>query len=93
MLAVLPIIASAFASIIAFIIKHPFVSKMMIFAMFTALITLSVSYMQDIVSPYIVGNSLLSLSAYFGIIDGISLYLTIVLSGFGAKQILAFIRS
>ena len=85
--------ASAFASIISFIIKHPFVSKMMIFAIFTGLITALVSYIQGLVSPYIVNNSLLNVVAYFGVLDAISLYLTIILAGFGAKQVLAFVRS
>lgn len=93
MFAIIPIIASAFASIITFIIKHPFVSKMMIFTLFVALIGASVLYIQTMVAPFVVNNSLLSMAAYFGVIDGISIYLTIVLSGFGMKQVLAFVRS
>ena len=83
----------AFASIISFIIKHPFVLKMMIFAIFVVLITGAITYLQSIVAPYIINNSLLAIAAYFGLLDGISLYLTIVLVGFGVKQILAFVRS
>lgn len=83
----------AFASIISFIIRHPFVSKMMIFTLFTGLITAAVTYMQSLVAPYVVNNNILSIGAYFGILDGLSLYLTIVLAGFGVKQVLAFVRS
>jgi len=85
--------ATAFASIISFIIKHPFVSKMMIFTLFTALITALISYMKLLVAPYIINNSLLSLAAYFGVLDGLSVFLTILIAGFGAKQVLAFVRS
>ena len=73
--------------------KNPFVLKMMIFGLFLGVITASVTYLQGLVSPYIVNNSFLSIGAYFGILDGISLYLTIVLAGFGVKQVLAFMRS
>ena len=93
MFAILPYIATAFAGIISFIIKHPFVSKMMIFALFLAVLTTAVTYLQSLVTPYIVNSSILSLGAYFGFLDAISLYLTIVLAGFGVKQVLAFIRS
>ena len=40
-----------------------------------------------------VGNSLFNLAAYFGLFQGLSVYLTILVSGFGVKQILAFVRS
>ncbi|WP_294964662.1 hypothetical protein [Sulfurimonas sp.] len=84
---------TALASIISFIIKHPFVAKMMMFSLFTALIALAISYFKSLVSGYIINNSLLALASYFGVLDGISLYLTIVLAGFGVKQVLAFVRS
>ena len=92
----IPILFAGFtglASLASFIMRHPFVSKMMMFSVFTGLITLAISYIKTLVSSYIVNNSLLSLAAYFGILNGISLYLTIVLAGFGVKQVLAFIRS
>ena len=92
----IPLIATgltAFASIIAFIIKHPFVSKMMIFTIFTALLTLAFSYLKSLVAPYVADNSFMSLAAYFGILDGMSIYITIIVAGFGVKQVLAFVRS
>ncbi|WP_324170989.1 hypothetical protein [Sulfurimonas sp.] len=84
---------SGIASIASFIMKHPFVSKMMIFGVFTALLTLAFTYLKNLVAPYIVGNSLMSLAAYFGVLDGISIYITILVAGFGVKQVLAFVRS
>ena len=86
-------LGTAFASIISFIIKHPFVSKMMMFGIFTALLTLAFTYLKGLVAPHIVNNSLMSLAAYFGILDGMSLYITIIVAGFGVKQVLAFVRS
>lgn len=80
-------------AVFAFLVKHPFVMKMMIFAIFTGLITFALNFMLDMVRPYLVGNSLFPLVAYFGIFQAISLYLTIIIAGFGAKQVLAFVRS
>ena len=75
------------------ILKHPFVAKMMMFGVFTALLTLAFNYLKSLVSPYIINNSFLALAAYLGILDGISIYITIIVAGFGVKQVLAFVRS
>jgi len=89
----LPAIATGLATAIALFIKHPIITKMLIFTTFIGLITYSISFMRDLVLPHIANNSLLALSAYFGILDGISLMITIIISGFGMKQILRFISS
>lgn len=80
-------------AVFAFLVKHPFVMKMMIFAIFTGLITFALNFMFDMVRPYIVSNSIIALASYLGVIQAISLYLTIIIAGFGAKQVLAFVRS
>ena len=49
--------------------------------------------MLSLVRPFIVGNDMLALPAYFGLIDALSMFLTIVIAGFGVKQVLAFVRS
>ena len=90
---ILLMLANGLAAAFSILVKHPFVLKMMIFTVFITILTRAVIYLQDLVTPYIVQSSLLSVGAYFGILDGISLYLTIILAGFGVKQILAFIRS
>jgi hypothetical protein len=51
------------------------------------------NYIKALVIPYIVSNSLMSLASYLGVFDALSLYITIIIAGFGAKQILAFVRS
>lgn len=84
---------SGIASIASFIMKHPFVSKMMIFTLFTSMLTIAITYIKGLVAPYIVSNELMALAAYFGVLDGISLYITIIVAGFGVKQVLAFVRS
>lgn len=86
-------IITFFVSVFAFLIKHPFVLKMMIFAIFTGLITFALNFIFDMVRPYIVSNSIIALASYLGVIQAISLYLTIIIAGFGAKQVLAFVRS
>jgi len=86
-------LASGLFSGLSLLVKNPFVQKMLLFSFFLGVITASVTYLQSLVSPYISSNPYLAVGAYFGILDGISLYLTIVLAGFGVKQILAFMRS
>lgn len=77
----------------AFLVKHPFVLKMMIFTIFAGLITFALNFMFDLVRPYIVSNGLLVMAVQLGVLQGLALYITIIIAGFGAKQILAFVRS
>jgi len=76
-----------------FLVKHPFVLKMMIFTIFTGLIAFALNFMFDLVTPYIVNNGLLVLAVQLGVLQGLALYITIIIAGFGAKQVLAFVRS
>jgi hypothetical protein len=87
------LIWSLLGSAFAFLVKHPFVSKMMIFSLFISLITFVIDFIIGLVAPYIANNGLFVIAAQFGVLQGISLYITIILSGFGAKQVLAFVRS
>jgi hypothetical protein len=87
------LIWSLLGSAFAFLVKHPFVSKMMIFTLFVSLITFVIDFIIGLVAPYISNNGLFVIAAQFGVLQGISLYITIILSGFGAKQVLAFVRS
>lgn len=84
---------SGIAAIASFIIKHPFISKMMIFSIFVALINAGILYIQSLVTPYISGSDLFGLVVYLGVLDGINLFITIIMAGWGMKQILAFVRS
>ena len=89
---VLPALASGLAKAFSLLLKHPFVTKMLLFTFFIGIVSYSITYMRDLVAPYISSNELLSVASYFGILDGLSLYITILVSGFGVKQIIAFIR-
>ena len=93
MFAALPYIAGGLATAITFFVKHPIITKMLIFSAFLGIIGYSVTFIKDIVSPYLVANTTMTIAAYFGLLDGLSLYVTIVVAGFGVKQVLAFIRS
>ena len=76
-----------------FILRHPLVLKMLIFSIFITLVGSAITYMITLVQPYINSNSVTALAAYFGVMQGIALYLTIILAGFGVKQVIAFLRS
>ncbi|MFH0708737.1 MAG: hypothetical protein V2A75_00885 [Pseudomonadota bacterium] len=86
-------VISFLTSVFVFLVKHPFVLKMMIFAIFTGLVTYAFHFMVDLVKPYIVSNGLLVMAIQLGVLQGLALFLTIIVAGFGAKQVLAFIRS
>lgn len=81
------------SSAFAFLLRHPFVMKMMIFTLFLGFITFSLNFIFDMVKPYIVHNEVIALASYLGIMQAISLYITIIVAGFSTKQILAFVRS
>lgn len=76
-----------------FISQHPIITKMLIFTTFLAVISYAITFIKSLVAPYLVTNSAFALASYFGILDGLSIYLTIIVAGFGVKQVLAFIRS
>lgn len=80
-------------AVFSFLVKHPFVLKMMIFTIFTGLVAFALDFMFDMVRPYIVNNGLLIMAVQLGVIQGIALFITIIIAGFGAKQVLAFVRS
>lgn len=57
------------------------------------LITAVLTFLFDMVRPYMVANSIFVLASYLGVLQALTLYITILLSGFGLKQVLAFVRS
>ncbi|MBW6462528.1 MAG: hypothetical protein K0B07_05795 [DPANN group archaeon] len=92
-LPLLPVIAGGLATSFAFLTKHPIVTKMLIFSTFVGFLTFAIGFIKDFVSPYIVTNSFMAVASYFGLLDGLSLYITIVVAGWGMKQVLAFVRA
>lgn len=93
MLPMLPIIAGGLSTFFGFVTKHPIISKMLIFSTFVGFLSFSIGFIKDFASPYIVTNSFMAVASYFGLLDGLSLYITIVVAGWGMKQVLAFVRS
>ncbi|MCX6051386.1 MAG: hypothetical protein NTZ60_02635 [Campylobacterales bacterium] len=86
-------VATILASALGFISKNPIVAKMLIFTTFIAIISYSLSFIKELVAPFLVSNAIMGFAGYFGFFDGLSIYLTIIVAGFGVKQVLAFIRS
>lgn len=86
-------IATILSSLLGFASKNPLVTKMIIFTSFVTLITFTLTFVKGLVAPYLVSNALLGFAGYFGFFDGLSIYLTIIVAGFGVKQVLAFVRS
>jgi len=89
----LAVIVTLFTNLATFILRHPLVVKMLLFTIFLALVHSGINFMADLVTPYIGTNSIIQMAAMFGVMQAISLYITIVLAGFGVKQVIAFLRS
>lgn len=86
-------LASFLSTAFAFLVKHPIVLKMMFFTIFTGIISFFLTFFFDMVRPYVVSSPFLTIAYQLGLIQALSLFLTILIAGFGAKQVLAFIRS
>lgn len=86
-------IVSALTSVFAFLVKHPFVAKMMIFGFFVLAIHRFIAFLLSLVKPYVIDNTILNLACYFGLISALSLFLSIIIAGFGAKQLLGFMKT
>lgn len=86
-------IIALITTIAKFILRHPFILKMMIFSLFVGLIGSMITFILGKASGYIVSNEITGLLAYFGILQALALFISILLAGFGTKQILAFVRS
>jgi len=67
--------------------------KMLMFIPFMALLYGAILYLTNLVTPYIEGNQIISFIAYFGILDALSLYFSILISGWGVKQVLNYISN
>ena len=91
--ALIAALVSAVGVAISYLVKHPFVLKMMLFPLFIAVILYAVNWFVDWLMPYLSGVPALGYAAYFGALDGISLYLTIITAGFLVRQVLRFVAT
>lgn len=76
------------------IAKNPFVQKLAIFTFFFGLVSYTVDFFiskatNDLASV----SQILSLASYLGFLNALQIVLNFVITGFIAKQVLAFIRS
>lgn len=93
MFAVIPWIASLLGSVAGFVVKHPLVLKMMFFPFFVSIIMYAVTFISDMVQPYIVSNTAMALAAYYGVFDALSLLVSILAAGFLVRAVIRFVSS
>lgn len=86
-------LVTAVSTFFSAILKHPIIVKMAVFTMFTSIVLFAIDYIKSLIVPYVTQNDLLAIASYLGLLDALSLYITIIVAGFGVKQILAFIRT
>ena len=74
--------------------KNPIVQKLVIFTFFFGLVSYTVNFFLGKATSNLAGVSqILVLASYLGFLNALKIVLNFVISGFIAKQILAFIRS
>jgi len=81
-------------SFLGVISKNPLVQKIAIFGFFFGLVSFTVNFFVSQASSSLVNASqILTLASYLGFLNAVKIVLNFVITGFIAKQILAFIRS
>jgi len=86
-------LVSALTAAFGFLVKHPFVAKMMLFSFFVLAVQRFITFVVGLLKPFLVNIPFLNLLCYFGVISALELLFSIVIAGFGAKQVLAFMRT
>lgn len=86
-------IVATLSSFFGYLVKHPFVLKMMIFGFFLLATQRFITFILSLVKPYVVQNTILNLACYFGLISALTLFISIIIAGFGAKQLLGFMKT
>ena len=80
--------------LLGFISKHPLLQKLLIFTFFFSLVSLTVNvFLSKATSNLMDVSQILTLASYLGFLNALKIVLNFVITGFIAKQILAFIRS
>lgn len=87
-------IVTIILSFLGVIAQNPLVQKIAIFSFFFAIVSFTVSFFVSQASDSLVNASqILTLASYLGFLNAVKIVLNFVITGFIAKQILAFIRS
>lgn len=84
----------AIFELLGIIAKNPLVQKMATFSFFFTLLSFFIDYfVSAAISPIISSSQILSIACYLGFFESLKIVLTFLVSGFVAKQFLAFVRS
>jgi len=76
------------------IAKHPLLLKFAVFTFFFSLVSLTINiFLSQATENLINVSQILILASYLGFLNALKIVLNFVITGFIAKQILAFIRS
>jgi len=81
-------------SFLGVISKNPLLLKLLVFTFFFSLVSLTVNtFISKATENLIDVSQILTLASYLGFLNALKIVLNFVITGFIAKQILAFIRS
>jgi len=81
-------------SFLGVISKHPLLLKLMIFTFFFSLVSLTVNtFLSKATDNLTDVSQILTLASYLGFLNALKIVFNFVITGFIAKQILAFIRT
>ena len=76
------------------IAKNPIVQKIALFGFFFGLLSWSVAFFINIAKANMPDLGVIyDMASYFGLLNAISIYLSLIITSFFVKQILSFIRS
>jgi hypothetical protein len=90
---ILTAILNALFSFLGILVKNPFVIKMAIFSLFVGLVLAALSFLFGLVTPYVVNLPILGIAYALGIMDALKLYFSIIIAGFGVKQVVGFVKA
>ena len=93
LIALIPWIANAIGAGFSFLIKHPLVLKMMFFPFFISILLYVISFFANWLKPMISGSVFLSVAAYYGAIDAVAVYLSIITAGFAVRSVLRYVTT
>ncbi len=80
--------------LLGIIAKNPVVQKIAIFSFFFTLITFTIDFFSSKVLNNLTDvSNILVIASWFGFLNGLKIVFNFLITGFIAKQILAFIRS
>jgi hypothetical protein len=92
MVPLIPVIAGAVGTVVTLLTRHPIVTKMLVFTFFVGILTSASAFVLGLVTPYMSAFPYWQFASWLGINNALSLYFSILISGWGVKQVLSFIK-